>query len=153
MTFLTNDNKYLSISHGINLQVLAYIMAIGVYIKYDKKHIIILMFILFISNSLSDISTFYNDENLEDKNSIINNALIVFVTEFIIITILVLPLIFVSNKFFSLLISYSLSFILLYTNNSYNLHYSNEKNIGIIIFFYSISYLIYLLTLYTDKYL
>lgn len=153
MTFLTSDNKYLSISHGINLQVLAYIMAIGVYIKYDKKHIIILMFILFISNSLSDISTFYNDENLEDKNSIFNNALIVFITEFIIITILVLPLIFVSNKFFSLLISYTLSFILLYTNNSYNLHYSNEKNIGIIIFFYSISYLIYLLTLYSDKYL
>lgn len=153
MTFLTNDNKYLSISHGINLQVLAYIMAIGVYIKYDKKHIIILMFILFISNSLPDISTFYNDENLEDKNSIFNDALIVFITEFIIITILVLPLIFVSNKFFSLLISYTLSFILLYTNNSYNLHYSNEKNIGIIIFFYSISYLIYLLTLYTDKYL
>lgn len=153
MTFLTSDNKYLSISHGINLQVLAYIMAIGVYIKYDKKHIIILMFILFISNSLSDISTFYNDENLEDKNSIFNNALIVFITEFIIITILVLPLIFVSNKFFSLLLSYTLSFILLYTNNSYNLHYSNEKNIGIIIFFYSISYLIYLLTLYSDKYL
>ena len=153
MAFLTSDNKYLSISHGINLQVLAYIMAIGVYIKYDKKHIIILMFILFISNSLPDISTFYNDENLEDKNSIINDALIVFVTEFIIITILVLPLIFVSNKFFSLLISYTLSFILLYTNNSYNLHYSNEKNIGIIIFFYSISYLIYLLTLYSDKYL
>lgn len=153
MAFLTSDNKYLSISHGINLQVLAYIMAIGVYIKYDKKHIIILMFILFISNSLSDISTFYNDENLEDKNSIFNDALIVFITEFIIITILVLPLIFVSNKFFSLLISYTLSFILLYTNNSYNLHYSNEKNIGIIIFFYSISYLIYLLTLYSYKYL
>ena len=56
---LFNYLNDLSISHGINLQVLSYLTALGGYIKFPKNHIIVLLIILFLATSWPDSIIFY----------------------------------------------------------------------------------------------
>ena len=61
----------LSVSHGINLQVLSYLTALSGYIKFPKNHIIVLLIILFLATSWPDIITFYRDELFTKDNKML----------------------------------------------------------------------------------
>ena len=142
MSFI-NKMNYLSISHGINIQVLAHITAIGSYSKFSRMHIIMLVIILFVATSWSDISTFYNDENINTDGSLLNKTYLLFITEFFVILLLLLPIFTISNKFLGIILSYILSFFLLFINNKFFLNYSNEKNAQITCLSSIISYILY----------
>jgi hypothetical protein len=143
----------LSISHGINLQVLSYLTALGGYIKFSKNHIIVLMIILFLATSWPDIITFYRDELFTKDNKILGKfeAFKVLITEVFVIILLISPLIFIHSKKISILLSYTIAIILLYINNYINMKYSMEENIQTIILYLFISYIIYLISNFLIK--
>lgn len=145
---LFNYLNDLSISHGINLQVLSYLTALGGYIKFPKNHIIVLLIILFLATSWPDIITFYRDELFTKDNKMLSKfeALKVLITELFVIIILITPLIFIHSKKIALIVSYSIAIILLYINNHINLNYNMEDNIQSIILYLFISYIIYLIS-------
>jgi hypothetical protein len=143
-----NHLNDLSVSHGINLQVLSYLTALGGYIKFPKNHIILLLIILFLATSWPDIITFYRDELFTEDNKMFGKfeAFKVLITELIVITILISPLIFIYSKKIALIVSYTIAIILLYINNHINMKYIMEKNIQTIILYLFVSYIIYLIS-------
>ena len=138
----------LSVSHGINLQVLSYLTALGGYIKFPKNHIIVLLIILFLATSWPDIITFYRDELFTKDNKMLGKfeTFKVLITELIVIIILIFPLIFIYSKKIALIVSYTIAIILLYINNHINMKYSMQENIQSIILYLFVSYIIYLIS-------
>ena len=140
--------KDLSISHGINLQVLSYLTALGGYIKFPKNHIIVLLIILFLATSWPDIITFYRDELFTKDNKILGKmeALKVLLTEVIVIILLISPLIFIYDKKTGLILSYFIAIALLFINNYINMNYDIQNNITTILSYLFVSYIIYLIS-------
>ena len=138
----------ISISHGINLQVLSYLTALGGYIKFPKNHIIVLLIILFLATSWPDIITFYRDELFTKDNKKLGKleAFKVFITELIVTIILISPLIFIYSKKIAIIASYTIAIILLYLNNYINMKYTIEDNIQSIVLYLFVSYIIYLIS-------
>ena len=145
----------LSVAHGINLQVLSYLTALGGYIKFPKNHIIVLLIILFLATSWPDIITFYRDELFTKDNKMLGKfeAFKVLITELIVIIMLISPLIFIYSKKIGLIVSYTIAIILLYINNYINMKYSMEENIQTIILYLFISYIIYLISDFLIKFI
>ena len=143
----------LSVSHGINLQVLSYLTALGGYIKFPKNHIIVLIIILFLATSWPDIITFYRDELFTKDNKMLGKfeAFKVLITESIVIIMLISPLIFIYNKNIALIFSYIIAILLLYINNYINMKYSMNQNIQSIILYLSVSFIIYLISNFLIK--
>ena len=143
----------LSVSHGINLQVLSYLTALGGYIKFPKNHIILLLIILFLATSWPDIVTFYRDELFTEDNKMLGKfeAFKVLITELIVIILLISPLIFIYSKKIALIVSYTVAIILLYINNHINMKYNMEENIQTIILYLFVSYIIYLISNFLIK--
>jgi hypothetical protein len=144
---LFNYLNDLSVSHGINLQVLSYLTALGGYIKYPKNNIIVLLFILFLATSWPDIITFYRDELFTKDNKKLGQreALKVLVTEFTVMIILISPLIFIYDKKTGIISSYLIAVTLLFANNNINMNYNIQDNIINILTILFISYIIYLI--------
>ena len=138
----------LSVSHGINLQVLSYLTALGGYIKFPKNHIILLLIILFLATSWPDIITFYRDELFTKDNKMLGKmeALKVLLTEVIVIILLISPLIFIYDKKTSLILSYFIAIALLFINNYINMNYDIQDNITTILSYLFVSYIIYLIS-------
>ena len=143
----------LSVSHGINLQVLSYLTALGGYIKFQKNHIIILLIILFLATSWPDIITFYRDELFTKDNKMLGKmeALKVLLTEIIVIILLISPLIFIHDKKTGLIISYFIAIVLLFINNYINMNYDIQNNITTILTYLFVSYIIYLISSFLIK--
>jgi len=143
----------LSVSHGINLQVLSYLTALGGYIKFQKNHIIILLIILFLATSWPDIITFYRDELFTKDNKMLGKmeALKVLLTEIIVIILLISPLIFIHDKKTGLIISYFIAIVLLFINNYINMNYDIQNNITTILTYLFVSYIIYLISNFLIK--
>ena len=140
--------KDLSISHGINLQVLSYLTALGGYIKFPKNHIIVLLIILFLATSWPDIITFYRDELFTKDNKMLGKmeAFKVLLTEVIVIILLISPLIFIYDKKTGLILSYFIAIALLFINNYINMNYDIQNNITTILSYLFVSYIIYLIS-------
>lgn len=138
----------LSVSHGINLQVLSYLTALGGYIKFPKNHIIVLLIILFLATSWPDIITFYRDELFTKDNKMLGKmeALKVLLTEVIVIILLISPLIFIYDKKTGLILSYFIAIALLFINNYINMNYDIQNNITTILSYLFVSYIIYLIS-------
>ena len=138
----------ISVSHGINLQVLSYLTALGGYIKFPKNHIIVLLIILFLATSWPDIITFYRDELFTKDNKMLDKmeALKVLLTETIVIILLISPLIFIYDKKTALILSYFIAIALLFINNYINMNYDIQNNITTILTYLFISYIIYLIS-------
>lgn len=138
----------LSVSHGINLQVLSYLTALGGYIKFPKNHIILLLIILFLATSWPDIITFYRDELFTKDNKMLGKmeALKVLLTEVIVIILLISPLIFIYDKKTGLILSYFIAIALLFINNYINMNYDIQNNITTILSYLFVSYIIYLIS-------
>ena len=143
----------LSVSHGINLQVLSYLTALGGYIKFPKNHIIVLLIILFLATSWPDIITFYRDELFTKDNKMLGKfeTFKVLITELIVIILLISPLVFIYSKNIALIVSYIIAILLLYINNYINMKYSMKQNIYSIIFYLSVSFIIYLISSFLIK--
>ena len=143
----------LSVSHGINLQVLSYLTALGGYIKFPKNHIIVLLIILFLATSWPDIITFYRDELFTKDNKMLGKfeTFKLLITELIVIILLISPLVFIYSKNIALIVSYIIAILLLYINNYINMKYSMKDNIYSIIFYLSISFIIYLISSFLIK--
>jgi len=138
----------LSVSHGINLQVLSYLTALGGYIKFPKNHIIVLLIILFLATSWPDIITFYRDELFTKDNKILGKfeAFKVLLTEIIVIILLMSPLIFIYDKKIGLILSYIIAITLLFINIYINMNYDIQNNITSILIYLFVSYIIYLIS-------
>ena len=138
----------LSVSHGINLQVLSYLTALGGYIKFPKNHIIVLLIILFLATSWPDIITFYRDELFTKDNKMLGKmeAVKVLLTEIIVIILLISPLIFIYDKKTGLILSYFIAIALLFVNNYINMNYDIQNNITTILSYLFVSYIIYLIS-------
>lgn len=138
----------LSVSHGINLQVLSYLTALGGYIKFPKNNIIVLLIILFLATSWPDIITFYRDELFTKDNKMLGKmeALKVLLTEVIVIILLISPLIFIYDKKTGLILSYFIAIALLFINNYINMNYDIQNNITTILSYLFVSYIIYLIS-------
>ena len=138
----------LSVAHGINLQVLSYLTALGGYIKFPKNHIIVLLIILFLATSWPDIITFYRDELFTKDNKMLGKmeALKVLLTEVIVIILLISPLIFIYDKKTGLILSYFIAIALLFINNYINMNYDIQNNITTILSYLFVSYIIYLIS-------
>jgi len=145
---LFNYLNDLSVSHGINLQVLSYLTALGGYIKFPKNHIIVLLIILFLATSWPDIITFYRDELFTKDNKMLSKmeALKVLLTETIVIILLISPLIFIYDKKTALILSYFIAIALLFINNYINMNYDIQNNITTILTYLFVSYIIYLIS-------
>ena len=143
----------LSVSHGINLQVLSYLTALGGYIKFPKNHIIVLLIILFLATSWPDIITFYRDELFTKDNKMLGKmeALKVLLTEIIVIILLISPLIFIYDKKTGLILSYIIAVSLLFINNYINMNYDIQNNITTILTYLFVSYIIYLISNFLIK--
>lgn len=138
----------LSVSHGINLQVLSYLTALGGYIKFPKNNIIVLLIILFLATSWPDIITFYRDELFTKDNKMLGKmeALKVLLTEVIVIILLISPLIFINDKKTGLILTYFIAIALLFINNYINMNYDIQNNITTILSYLFVSYIIYLIS-------
>ena len=145
----------LSVSHGINLQVLSYLTALGGYIKFQKNHIIILLIILFLATSWPDIITFYRDELFTKDNKMLGKmeAVKVLLTEIIVIILLISPLIFIYDKKIGLILSYIIAITLLFINNYINMKYDIQNNITSILIYLFVSYIIYLISDFLIKFI
>jgi len=145
----------LSVSHGINLQVLSYLTALGGYIKFQKNHIIILLIILFLATSWPDIITFYRDELFTKDNKMLGKmeAVKVLLTEIIVIILLISPLIFIYDKKTGLILSYFIAIALLFVNNYINMNYDIQNNITSILIYLFVSYIIYLISDFLIKFI
>jgi len=143
----------LSVSHGVNLQVLSYLSALGGYIKFPKNHIIVLLIILFLATSWPDIITFYRDELFTKDNKMLGKmeALKVLLTEIIVIILLISPLIFIYDKKTGLILSYLIAISLLFINNYINMNYDIQNNITTILTYLFVSYIIYLISHFLVK--
>jgi len=150
---LFNYLNDLSVSHGINLQVLSYLTALGGYIKFQKNHIIILLIILFLATSWPDIITFYRDELFTKDNKMLGKmeAVKVLLTEIIVIILLISPLIFIYDKKIGLILSYTIAITLLFINNYINMNYDIQNNITSILIYLFVSYIIYLISNFLIK--
>ena len=145
---LFNYLNDLSVSHGINLQVLSYLTALGGYINYPKNNIIVLLIILFLATSWPDINTFYRDELFTKDNKKLGKreALKVLLTEITVMIIFLSPLIFIYDKKIGLILSYLFAIILLFLNNNINMNYDIQDNITSILTYLFVSYIIYLIS-------
>ena len=145
---LFNYLNDLSVSHGINIQVLSYLTALGGYIKYPKNNIIVLLIILFLATSWPDIITFYRDELFTKDNQKLGKreSLKVLITELTVMIILISPLILIYDKKSALILSYLIAITLLFINNNINMNYNIKDNIISILTFLFISYIIYLIS-------
>ena len=152
---LFNYLNDLSVSHGINLQVLSYLTALGGYIKFPKNHIIVLLIILFLATSWPDIITFYRDELFTKDNKMLSKmeALKVLLTETIVIILLISPLIFIYDKKTALILSYFIAIALLFINNYINMNYDIQNNITSILIYLFVSYIIYLISDFLIKFI
>lgn len=145
----------LSVSHGINVQVLSYLTALGGYIKFPKKDIIVLLIITFLATSWPDIITFYRDELFKKVNKRLYkiDTFKLLLTEIIVIILLLSPLIFIYDKKIGIIFSYFIAICLIFVNNYINMNYSIQNNIILILSYLFVSYIIYLTTNFLIKFI
>lgn len=141
-------------SFGMSEQLLMLSSILAGLIGSKKEIVIFTLILISFSNSLPDTISYY--QNSYQENNDVSKSLViagyVFITELIVASFIIAPIILIPNTTIAIMVSYTFAIVLCYVNLRYLMHYDMKQSLSQLVIYASLASTIFAISKGAKKY-